>query len=348
MLQFLCLILVLIGFFFPKSRLLTVLVFLFVWILNWNTNIADYINYELIYKHHNFRDLGYGVLCSFFYRHGVRYLDFKLLLSAIALFLYCRFILKYAYYCGLVAVLYLMFLSQLDITQSRNFYAFSIFLCALPYLFEDSLRSKLCYVFFIIAASLLHISVAFYLLFLFVQRKNLNSFKSIMKSFLILGLVVFILFFVYPSGMSDGRIEQYSRITSIFTKITICLLIVLNIVYLRSYRKGLDKKNYCLTLSQYTFIINPSDVVIYMNIAMFFLIPLAWNSLDYMRLFRLLAIVNFVFATNCIAMMKKKTFRMVAVFAYASLFFFLAYFMHTNTFIEDVVSPLFRQNLLLN
>ena len=275
-------------------------------------------------------------------------MDFKLLLSAIALFLYCRFILKYAYYCGLVAVLYLMFLSQLDITQSRNFYAFSIFLCALPYLFEDSLRSKLCYVFFIIAASLLHISVAFYLLFLFVQRKNLNSFKSIMKSFLILGLVVFILFFVYPSGMSDGRIEQYSRITSIFTKITICLLIVLNIVYLRSYRKGLDKKNYCLTLSQYTFIINPSDVVIYMNIAMFFLIPLAWNSLDYMRLFRLLAIVNFVFATNCIAMMKKKTFRMVAVFAYASLFFFLAYFMHTNTFIEDVVSPLFRQNLLLN
>ena len=275
-------------------------------------------------------------------------MDFKLLLSAIALFLYCRFILKYAYYCGLVAVLYLMFLSQLDIAQSRNFYAFSIFLCALPYLFRDSLRSKLCYASLIIAASLIHISVAFYLLFLFVQRKNLNSFRSVMKSFLILGLVLFTLFFVYPSGMSDDRIEQYSQITSAFTKTIVCLFIALNIVYLRSYCKVLVRKDYCLTLPQRTFIMNPSDVIIYMNIAMLFLIPLAWNSLNYMRLFRLLAIVNFVFATNCIATMKKKTFRMIAVFAYASLFFFLAYFMHTKTFVEGVITPLFEQNLLLN
>ena len=340
--------LILLGFLFCRSKKVTIAIFVFIWILNWNTSIADYVNYELIYKHHNFRDLGYGVLCSLFYQRGVQYLDFKLLLSAIALSLYCRFILKYAYYCGLVAALYLMFLSQLDIAQSRNFYAFSIFLCALPYLFNDSLRSKLYYVFLIIAASLIHISVAFYLLFLFVQRKNLNSFKSIMKSLLILGLVLFTLFFVYPSGMSDDRIEQYSQITSNFTKITICLFIALNVVYLRSYQRGLDRKNCCLTLPQHTFTMNPSDVVIYMNIAMLFLIPLAWNSLNYMRLFRLLAIVNFVFATNCIAMMKKKTFRMIAVFAYAALFFFLAYFMHAKTFIEGVVKPLFEQNMFLN
>lgn len=352
MLIYAYIIISILGLLVRRSKLLTLLIFAFAWILMWNDTTGDHANYEIIYNNNDFRDYGYSVLCQIFSWLGFEYLTFKLIISAVVYWIFYRFVNKYAYYNALVAALYLLFLCYLDVNQFRNFVAFAIYLFAVPYLFKDRLSDKITYSVIVLLATLIHASMLFYIIFLVVNKESLSSLKGIVYNVLSLGVLAIVMLLFVDLDVND-RLDQYSATTSMFTKMALVVMFVANYIYVYLYSRRKDRyldkggsiEESKMTNSQMIYIDNKAAAIIFVNIAIFIILPLAFGSLSFARLYRFLALLNFIYVTNIIRL-NPRFYDILGLIIYASSFLVLVYFMHIDSILTGMILPILYLNLL--
>lgn len=340
------------GIIIRRSKVVTFLIFAFIWILMWCDTLPDYYNYDIGYNTSTSRDLGYGLLCTVFSKFGIDYLTFKLIISIFALYSYYRFITKYAYYNCLVAALYLLFLSQLDIEQFRNFLAFSVFLYAVPFLFYDDAKSKFRYILIVFLSASIHMSMVFYLVFVFINKTNLRSLRKMGSTIIIVGIISAILLSFVNVNEAD-RMEMYSQTTSSLTKFMVLLMFGINYLIVRFYYKreknenNKSSRNYICRLdrNQLLFVNNKPNAILYISVAIFFIIPLVFGSLNFLRLYRFLAVLYFIYISNIIRG-KAYLYDPLLLFIYASSFIAVVLSMHGDAFLFRVLPAIFYNNLL--
>lgn len=340
---FLFIILTLLGLVFQKSKLLTIIVFLFVWTLAWCTNLPDYYNYENAYEIDFFSDPGYMLVSFFFKKWGFDYFDFRLCFIGFGLFCYLFFILKFAKRCSLVACLYLCTLSFYDIVQNRSFVAFGISLIGMYFLIsKKSVFGKILYVGLVLLASTIHISISFYLIFLFADKKIL---ARIPKIVLIVVALIFVIVLQYMfSSQYALMVERYDVGVSTLTKSLLVVLFVSNLVFIKIWNS--NKGDSWLSTLQSQYVRNKGELVLYFNIALLLVLPAAFMSLNAMRLYRYMGVVNYTFVTNkfrnsCML----NTLRLTLIIVlYAVSYGIISYLMHSTSFFE-IVDPILYENL---
>lgn len=346
MVLYLILIFGLSGLFFQRSKFLTLLIYLFIWTLMWNTRTADYGAYENIYILNEFRDGGYSVLCALGRMLGLTFFQFYLTITGLALIVYCRFTLKYARCCSLVAALYLLFICFFDIVQFRNFVAFSIVLLALPQLFVNGRYNIIIFCTAVALAATIHVTMLFYLVYPFMNR---DVFKLANLKRYIIPLILLVIAMYFGVSMFEDRLNtisnNYNKGVSIYSAIFIVLLVFGNIGYLWYWttRRATEP----LSLEQEDLSENPKDLVLFFNIAMVLLMPIAFKSMTIFRLFKYMAIVNFAFVSNKFT--NPKSFKIIpqtiVITLYGLVYLVLFIYIHITQFIPRVMLPILNRNL---
>lgn len=334
------------GILIQRSKFLTVVIFLFTWTLLWNTRTADYGSYLEIYTLNEFRDGGYSVLCAIGRMLGLSFFQFYLTICGLSLFIYCRFTLKYARCCSLVAALYLLFISFFDIVQFRNFVAFSIVLLALPKLFVNGRYNIIIFCTAVALAATIHVTMLFYLVFPFMNR-DVFRFANFKRYLIPLFLLLIAMYF--GVSMFEDRLNTitttYNKGVSIYTTILIFLIVGGNIAYLWIWTNRPATEP--LTPEQESFSENPKDLVLFFNIAMVLLIPIAFKSMTIFRLFKYMAIVNFAFVSN--KFINPKSFKILSqtfvITLYGLFYLVLFFYIHIAQFIPRVMLPILTRNL---
>lgn len=333
---------------FQKSKLLTVLCFFFIWTLAWTTKQPDYANYQLMFDNSDATDLGFRWLTNFAKSFKLDYFTFRLIFLAIGWSIYCWFVLKYAKRCSLTAIIYLWTGSLYDMVQNRNFVAFSICLIGICYLFKTqkmTTRRQIVYAGFVLLASSIHVTCAFFLILLIFNKITINKFSPVQIGFIC--LVAVIVFYYIFSDIVTEKILNYDTGVSVTTKFAVILLFTLNLAFIRYARNYNPRNNkvscsdkdkmYLTTLQNNTLIINS---------ALLLLLPAAFMSMSALRVYRYIGIINFSYVTNKIKSQNtiKSLFLTLLILVYSSSFFIVVYMMHLSSFML-VIFPPFYDNI---
>ncbi|MDE6084288.1 MAG: EpsG family protein [Muribaculaceae bacterium] len=334
------------GLIFQRSKLVTILIFVFTWTLMWNTKTPDFSAYKSIYTLNEFRDGGYSVLCSLGRYLGLSFYQFYLVLGAISYIIYCRFTIKYADRCSLVASLYLLFISYFDIVQFRNFVAFSIVLLAIPKLFSDKRSDIIKYCVTVVLASSIHVTMLFYLVFPFMN-KDVFRLENIKQYLLPLLLLIVCMYF--GVSMFEERVsnisENYDKGVSTATKLGIVMLLAGNIAYISYWTK--KKPVIQLSYPQYVLSENTKQQVLFFNVAMVLLFPIAVKSLTIFRLYKYIGLINFAFVSNKFVAPGNLRIipQTIIITLYGLTYLGLFFYIHWVQFIPYVMLPLLTRNL---
>ena len=340
-------LLVILGLIFPKSRIISIAVFVLVWVLMWNETLLDYANYEYMYDFQAASDLGYQYLCDFFYNANLPFLICKVSLTGVATLLFCIFVLRNSIYPGFVASTYLLCCSVLDMEQFRNFISFSLVLTAIPLLFDNDNRKKIIYFGVVLLASSIHVSSLFFLIFGLLDRSLFNSTKKKVLAAVLL-LVFYYIVSAYFLGSMEERLDGYSKLgTSTFTKTMLTLMMLINFIYIHYVTFKLPRTEMVNKGLAYLYNYNSEKTIYYLNIAIFLLLPLTFFSLTYARLYRYLAIVNCIYVSNSISTMQNnKYLHFVILFIYMLSFAGLMWTMHNHSLAINIFN-LFNYNELI-
>lgn len=336
----------LLGLFFPKSRWVSVMIFVFVWILMWNESMLDMINYMRSYENENAGDFGYKMLTTISKKIGANFIQFKLSLTFCGLAFYLWFILKFAYYKGLVSSIYLVAYSILDVEQFRNFVSFSVLLLFIPQLFNRRPKNIIKYCLGVVLASLIHMSSLFYSLNAIISK---NSLKSSKNKWILL-TVVMLVFIALSQAEVLYRIERHADFsgdgTSNFTRVLLVAMFSFNMFYIYVNSKNIISKR--LNKNQYLIAADKDNTILYMNAVLFFLLPFIFQSLNFARLYRYMGIINCIYVSNRFVAYKgfNLVFRFLILFIYMATYAVLAWVMH-QTSLPISIYNVFNYNLLI-
>ncbi len=333
------------GFVVQRSKFLTVVIFFFTWTLMWTKYTADYRAYEEIYFLSEFRDGGYALLCMIGRWLGLTFFEFFMTLGAVALWLYCRFTLKYAYKNSLVAALYMLTISLFDLVQFRSFLAFAIVLSFLPCLFNPDRNKIILYVIGVVIATTIHLTMCFYIGFVFMNKYwyTMQNFKKIIGPLLLI-IIAFIVGADYYMERAETLAGLYNRSVSNLTKWMVTLMLVGNAVFIHLWQR--NEVTLELSAKQKTFAMSKGNVVTLMNVALIVLLPVALQSMTVMRLYKYMAIVNFAFISCHLA--KYTNWRLLPqtliIGLYGATYFVLFVIIHGVFFMRGVGKPIFMTN----
>lgn len=335
------------GFVIQRSKILTILIYLFAWTLMWTTHTADYNAYWGIYNSgFEFRDGGFKILCMAGHWLGLSFFEFFMSLGFITIGIYCWFTIRYARKNSLVAALWLLALSLLDLVQFRNFMGFAIVLCFIPCLFNPSRNKIILYCAGVLVAGTIHLTMIFYLVFVFMNKEWFSA-KNLRKIIvpLVLLAVALVIGGSYYIDRAETMMTLYNRKTSDLTKWLILGLFVGNaaFVYFWSRRKvelNLDDNQMSIALS-------PGKVVVLFNIILIILYPISFQTLSIMRLYKYVAIINFVYIANHMASVTN--WRLVpqtfVIGLYGLSYFILFLFINGMFYIKGVTKPIITTNI---
>ena len=179
-------ILIVLGFVFPKNRVLTVVMLLFMWaLLAYNRDNADYQNYMNIYN--NIRDgnlwgttvdeEGFIYLCRFCSTVlGLDYYQFLVLYSTICTVLFAVMVKLYTENSNIVISLFMIYSYWCMICQVRSYLATILAMIGLYFLFyHDGKMSWILFFAFVIAGGFFHRTAWFFLPFFVVKITNMKT-----------------------------------------------------------------------------------------------------------------------------------------------------------------------------
>ena len=117
---------------------------------------------------------GYYLLTVLFRKIGFNYQQFKLIMAILSVLLIARSLSGLDINYVLVLVLYFCSAFQTDLEQTRNFFAMSVVIYSLHFLFEDNRHpaNSLKYCIGILLAASIHTASLFFLIFLFCRNKD--------------------------------------------------------------------------------------------------------------------------------------------------------------------------------
>lgn len=197
---------------YPKSRLITGLILVFMWILySFNTYSGDYANYKYIYEricdrsYYTFFEPGYTLLMIICYKLGFSFIGFRTLLGTFFTFLLYKIINKYTNMTALALGLFLIFPFMYFASVLRSGIAYLIVAYSINFLYRQK-KDVYKYIGGIIVAMLFHYSAIFFLIFLFA-KKEMRTKKYV---FLVM-LVVFIGLIVNYSDIILNVVSQFTE-----------------------------------------------------------------------------------------------------------------------------------------
>jgi hypothetical protein len=174
-----------------RTRFIAALIFIFFFGFRGYIG-TDWYNYEIYYNNISFRELsfvdkeiGYALLVKLFNLIGVNYLTFVLFLTIIQVYLWDKFISKYAISISLSYIL-IIALFPILIDLQRNFTSILIVINALPLLQKNKKKN---YLLMVLIGMLFHISAAVFIIFIFLKDKIIN--KKTLVLLLIIGIIVY-------------------------------------------------------------------------------------------------------------------------------------------------------------
>ena len=164
---------------FPKSKLLTVSIFLFIWILwGWNTWNGDFDAYKLIYDSsinpslsNVVTEAGFNYFNKIFNLLGFSFEQYMQIISFLVLSIYFIFIIKYCPYPSICAII-IVIIFVMEYVYTRTYIAHSLLLFAFLLSFCKIKYHKLLFVIIILLASLIHRTAFLFLGFYFILDRN--------------------------------------------------------------------------------------------------------------------------------------------------------------------------------
>lgn len=368
-------VLIIFGFLKPKSQISTIALFLFMWLLmGWNTGNPDFENYLIRFNRFSnlaglilagITDPGFSIINIFFNSLGFDFYQSRIIISFICLYFVYSTIQKYSLYPAFVSVFYFVFIFALDVTQFRNFVAYSIVIFAIRFLFQKGSKGIIIFSALILIASSIHSACLFYLI-LVLSRSKIN-----LKIILILLVIVFLVksvFYKYYALTldTDKLTDRYQQGISIIALLSVILVQALNAVYINIYKpfvlnKSITTTTYNYRLKKklvpigdyYTNIddileLSNSNIIPIISLLLLLLIPFYVDNMTYSRIFRNIVILNFIYLSNhnLSNPFKSITINNILLLVYG-LFFFFYYFIYVNGW-NIVIQPILSNNSIFN
>lgn len=313
MLYLISLLLVTLGLIFKKSKLITAIIFLLLWILfGWSYGNADYeihlrrytkyvvLSGETEFLYTKLMQLSNGI--------GLDYQSFLILCSIIILICLVFFIKSYTKNVNFVLALYIIYPLCMDVTMVRYTLATALIIVGFKYLLSNNKLAIQKYIMFVLLASMIHISSIIFMIFIVCK---LFDRKKIVRITVIICVILFTAvnsFFAFASKLSqinflsigekiniilNASQTKYSSIMWFRYQgkiiIIFALYLMINIIILRWIYK-----NHVYEYKHITMNLNLIEIVLKMNIICMVILPLIMISADIFRVQLTLTVVNYV------------------------------------------------------
>lgn len=186
------------------SKILTILLISFLWILFWgNYQNPDYNNYLRNYNWIAFSgdtifnsigsEFGFRFLMKIVSYCKVNYTVFVVIISFIGFLLIYSTVIKFTRNTNYVFVFYFFTPFFLDVVQVRNFLAMSIMIFSIRYLFIEQKKGKIMYILAILLATTIHYSSILYLPMIFISKTNKKKMIKLIVAVSVLGSIIILL-----------------------------------------------------------------------------------------------------------------------------------------------------------
>jgi hypothetical protein len=192
----------------------------------------------------------------------------------------------------------------------------------------------------LVSASI-HVTTIFFSIFVIADRRLS---KHISKGWLIFIIaVIFLIGNYYFAAELDSKLERYDYGVSLLTRTLLVVLFIGNLFFIRLVNNQSMPSN--LTTAQFQYIDRNVNLVVIANTLLLILLPAAFMNLNALRIFRYLAIVNFVFVTNKFGNSSANIWghTFVAIM-YAMAYAYISYLMHSTSF-KIIIDTIFNDNL---
>ena len=315
--------------------------FFIAWLLMaGNYDNADYENYIIRYDRglEVLVDPGFSIINYIFSSAGFSFAELKTVISFFCLILVFKSISILCANRSFGAALFLIFPLIIDITQFRNFVAYSIFYAAVPYLFENSKTSTIKYYVITLIAVSFHAALDWYLFLPLAKR-------DIKLKFVIIGVIGLftakeMLMLLIQQYIGTDRLELFDKPSiagALFGAFTLVInAVVVNTLYKREY--------YDIELDEYVDAYWMDKMWVNVNWLLLFIIPFLFDNGNYSRIFRNIVLLNMIFILNSYYLSKQTKTLVIA--AYLAFFVFMNYL--AGTYFEEVFSPIFSYNFILS
>lgn len=286
--------------FFLEIVIFTIVIYL----LGRGAQTLDIINYYVTFNssievaYSETYEKGYLFLEKTFKRIGFSYIEFRYFLLLIIFSFYFKLFSFFKVRKSYLLFFYLFFSLFIDSVQFRNFFAFSFVLLGIRYLFEGSKKGVFTYVFCVVIASSIHISMFVYIVFAILGFRNYKNYvKVIVKGSIVLCVFIFLLGNkislinnVFGFISSAERLDGYRNSATKLGFVYPFILHLMGVLVMYLIRKKVNFYKYEFNVSEVRII----DLIFFTYLLSIVFFPLYMSNLQFIRLSRNLLILSFL------------------------------------------------------
>ena len=347
-------ILIVLGFIYKNNKKIFNLQFLWIWILtSFNNGGPDYDGYQSMFKSFSssldFNFLTGGKLYSsgiyLFNKLGCSLEGYIFFTTTIALLLMYILIKKYSLSISFVNSCMMLFPLTDNIIQKRNFLAMIAVLYGILSLIEKNRNYIIKFLFLVLVSYNFHILGIVYLFLILIPYFSLKNIKiiSCIGTILIMIIIPFLdevanLCFGFASSKVHLYFEDLSMRLPLY-KVSFFVFIHLIMFYFTSFfYKTLKEKN---KFSIFTMKLNYLFLLI---------IPLYYYNSTFLRFYRNIFLLNYIFIGDCLAKEKMNSLNRyveILFIIYILCLFLIMYALFGQLKYEGLIQPLFEYNYIL-
>lgn len=313
-----------------------------------NPDKQNYLNAYNLVASGNFHDeteIGMQVLMFLFSKLHLNYDQFVFVFYIVSILLYIRFMYKWCNRPTVILLLFIVYPMFLDIVQIRTLMATGIALNALEFLKKKTYINAIKYSLLIFLAGTVHYSAFFYLFFLL-------SYLSV-KIVIIIASIAVTIVIVLQSTVIDYILQAFPFLVTqlnryIYMTISDASIFVLIVSYIINIFLDYLYLNYIKTQKISEEKIEESKIIFKVNVLSICLIPFTFFALEFMRLYRMVMILNYSIAGNVLSFNpNNKKYKVIPLCIIGLVIISCFFSFYRYIYIEhmkDVVQVLFEQN----
>lgn len=298
-----------------------------------NTNNPDYFSYQVVYSFGLPYDEGFDALMAFFRNLGVEYQQFRTIVFIVSYACIWVYLAQIKVNTDLALALYAVYPFFFDAIQLRNLLAFSIIIAFIPMLFKKGIIGWICFISAVLLASTIHKLAIIYIILVYVKLKDSKA-KTRMLVFTFIASFLFMIackvnasyfsfLFGAFSSISDESRSFYAgrnvvRWGFLFNSF-------MEIMFLMSAYFS-NKTNNILSNVAYKGNVNYPRKILQINIIMSCVFPVYLIGGEFYRVFRNLALINYLIPINNIRLQQISSSSVVKDNLRISTFFFIVGF----------------------
>lgn len=300
MLYLIYFILLLLSFYIKSNKYTDVLIAAFIYYIVFHAiESPDFYNYQTVYNYigegNEYLSTGIGWYYLNFTGNlfGISYRQFNATIVLISLMIYQGFISKYTKNTSKVWFLYMIFPLLLDIIQVRFLFSTALVLLSIKFILKNPLKYKIFAFVIILCAYTVHSSAIIYSLFIIVPKSRRTK-KIFNKLIIIVIIITFSLRSYLPSlavfVVGNQRLVRYFSSTVSFVAIlTYASFFAISYVLVAKLKSSIMLNE---NIKEYkkSFV----EFVVDCNYIIFLTLPLVYFSADFMRIQRIMWILNYI------------------------------------------------------